>query len=219
MTSDPSGSIVPKTYERLVVTICHRVPSYSLKSTPVYAELSKGICRYSSTMRTIFWNQGWPSRGEEAVGAEYPDQPPRVEVVLTSQKQCRYQLQLLISIEAHGLPIVGPSSRAVEHHGATANSELSCSCPLHPEDVEKPCPLASRQQRSCRTPHKTLATQSCVLPSIGDAVIFSDEAERIYQEQGLDKVTGPKQSKGSTVTQQPQTLLAGVACFAVAILR
>ena len=110
----------------------------------------------------------------------------RVEVILLSRNSADTGLRVFNSIEHYGLNITraafsGGSSpyRYINSFG----SHLFLS--THPEDVRQA--LASGVAAANLLPSKAgdIEGQELKLAFDGDAVIFSDESERIYQEQGL----------------------------------
>lgn len=115
---------------------------------------------------------------------------PGVEVMLLSRNNADTGLRIFNAIEHYGLDI----QRAVFTNGASPHSYIE-PCGAHlflsarEDDVRRVLmagyaaatilPSATRENRS---PQLRLAFD-------GDAVIFSDEAERVYKEQGLEAVS------------------------------
>ncbi len=112
---------------------------------------------------------------------------PGVEVILLSRNSADTGLRIFNSIEHHGLNI----ERAVFTNGASPSQYIEPAgvqlfLSANDDDVRRVLtagyaaatilPSATRENRS---PQLRLAFD-------GDAVIFSDEAERVYKEQGLE---------------------------------
>lgn len=115
-----------------------------------------------------------------------PENPQQVEVVLASRNSADTGLRVFRSIEAHGLSIqraVFTRGRAPWRYLKDFGAHLFLSA--HPEDV--------REALSAGIAAATILPDSANTPRHpelriafdGDAVLFSDEAERIYQEKGL----------------------------------
>ena len=114
------------------------------------------------------------------------DHPHQVEVVLASRNSADTGLRVFRSIESHGLPIQRAAftrGRAPWRYLKDFGAHLFLSA--HPEDV--------REALSAGIAAATILPESAAMPRYpelriafdGDAVIFSDEAERVYQEKGL----------------------------------
>ncbi|MBT3505954.1 MAG: 5'-nucleotidase [Piscirickettsiaceae bacterium] len=125
------------------------------------------------------------------------DTKPNVEIILLSRNSSDTGLRVFNSIQHHGLAI----SRAVFTSGSSpyryvapfgANLFLSTS----PEDVRKA--LSEGIAAATILPSKASQTSKSDKPQLriafdGDAVLFSDESERIYKEQGLKAFTDNEQ--------------------------
>ena len=125
------------------------------------------------------------------------DKKPNVEIILLSRNSSDTGLRVFNSIQHHGLAI----SRAVFTSGSSpyryvapfgANLFLSTS----PEDVRKA--LSEGIAAATILPSKASQTSKSDKPQLriafdGDAVLFSDESERIYKEQGLKAFTDNEQ--------------------------
>ena len=126
-----------------------------------------------------------------------PAKKPNVEIILLSRNSSDTGLRVFNSIQHHGLAI----SRAVFTSGSSpyryvapfgANLFLSTS----PEDVRKALnegvaaatilPAKASQNKKDDKPQLLIAFD-------GDAVLFSDESERIYKEKGLQAFTENEQ--------------------------
>ena len=114
------------------------------------------------------------------------EHPQQVEVVLASRNSADTGLRVFRSIEAHGLPIQRAAftrGRAPWRYLKDFGAHLFLSA--HPEDVREAlatgiAAAAILPDSAARPRHPELR-----IAFDGDAVIFSDEAERIYQEKGL----------------------------------
>jgi 5'-nucleotidase len=125
------------------------------------------------------------------------DTKPNVEIILLSRNSSDTGLRVFNSIQHHGLAI----SRAVFTSGSSpyryvapfgANLFLSTS----PEDVRKA--LSEGIAAATILPSKASQTSKSDKPQLriafdGDAVLFSDESERIYKEKGLKAFTDNEQ--------------------------
>ena len=125
------------------------------------------------------------------------EQQQNVEIILLSRNSSDTGLRVFNSIQHHGLAI----SRAVFTSGASpyryvspfgANLFLSTS----PEDVRKA--LNANVAAATILPVNQAHTTNADKPQLriafdGDAVLFSDESERIYKQQGLDAFTDNEQ--------------------------
>lgn len=112
---------------------------------------------------------------------------PGVDVVLLSRNSADTGLRIFNSIEHHGLKI----ERAVFTNGASpANYIEACGADLflsaNAEDVRRV--LTAGYAAATILPQATRENRSGQLRIAfdGDAVIFSDEAERVYKSQGLE---------------------------------
>ena len=112
--------------------------------------------------------------------------PQQVEVVLASRNSADTGLRVFRSIEAHGLPIQRAAftrGRAPWRYLKDFGAHLFLSA--HSEDVREA--LASGIAAATILPDSAATPRHPELRIAfdGDAVIFSDEAERIYQDKGL----------------------------------
>ncbi len=115
-------------------------------------------------------------------------QTPLVEVILISKNDPNTGLRVFNAIEALGLPIkraVFTNGRAAHPYLAAFNVDLFLSA--NSQDVR----LALAQGHASATLLTGLNQPTDDNPEVriafdGDAVLFSDESERIYQEHGLD---------------------------------
>ncbi|NVJ50820.1 MAG: 5'-nucleotidase [Gammaproteobacteria bacterium] len=117
---------------------------------------------------------------------------PRVEVVLISRNSADTGLRIFNSIEAHNLTITRAAftgGRNPYQYVSAFHAHLFLS--TNPEDVRKA--LTSGYAAATIMPKPKSSTtqgpdhqQELKFAFDGDAVIFSDEAEKIYKKQGLD---------------------------------
>ncbi|MBA54779.1 MAG: 5'-nucleotidase [Pseudomonadales bacterium] len=124
-----------------------------------------------------------------------------VEVILLSRNSADTGLRVFNAIEHWGLPITraafsgGKSPyRYVEAFGA----HLFLS--TNPEDVRNALELgyaAASIISPSKSPQKNLATELKIAFD-GDAVLFSDESEQIYQSQGLEAFTASERAAAKT---------------------
>ena len=124
-----------------------------------------------------------------------------VEVILLSRNSADTGLRVFNSVEHWGLPITraafsgGKSPyRYVEAFGA----HLFLS--TNPEDVRSALELgyaAASIISPSKSPQKNLATELKIAFD-GDAVLFSDESEQIYQSQGLEAFTASERAAAKT---------------------
>lgn len=112
---------------------------------------------------------------------------PGVEIVLLSRNSADTGLRIFNSIEHHGLDI----QRAVFTNGASPSNYIEpCGADVflsaNAEDVRKV--LTAGYAGATILPQATRENRSGQLRIAfdGDAVIFSDEAERVYKTQGLE---------------------------------
>lgn len=120
-----------------------------------------------------------------------PGQEGRVEVIVMSRNSADTSLRVFHSIHAYGLPI----TRAVLASGASLAPYLSAFetdlfLSADEEDVEKAIESGIAAGIICTDGIHTYdceGTPECIRIAFdGDAVLFSDASEKIFQEQGLD---------------------------------
>lgn len=176
--------------ERLVVAVSSRALFSLEEGHQVYAEQGeKAYAKYQIDHENDVLQPGVAfALVKKLLALNGPDQPPRVEVVLTSRNSADTGLRIFNSIEAHGLAISRAAftrGRAPWRYLQDFGAHLFLSA--NPDDVREALNagiaaatiLPDAEQRSS---HGELR-----IAFDGDAVIFSDEAERIYQEQGLEE--------------------------------
>ena len=115
-----------------------------------------------------------------------PDQP-LIEVILLSRNSADTGLRVFNSIQHHGLAI----TRAAFTRGESTSPYVGCFgahlfLSTHPDDVREA--LASGHAAATLLDRPPTADDSAQLRIAfdGDAVLFSDESERIYKTQGLE---------------------------------
>jgi 5'-nucleotidase len=110
-----------------------------------------------------------------------------VEVVIMSRNSSETSLRIFNSIEHYGLDI----SRAALSGGAQLAPYLqafnvSLFLSLHEDDVQDAINSGVASALLYQIPEKAADLEQIRIAFDGDAVIFSDESERIYQEQGVE---------------------------------
>ncbi len=111
-----------------------------------------------------------------------------VEVVIMSRNSSETSLRIFNSIACHGLDI----TRAVLSGGAPLAPYLkafnvSLFLSLHEDDVQAAVNSGVASARLYQKPQNSLeAPQQIRIAFDGDAVIFSDESEQIYQARGIE---------------------------------
>ncbi|WP_295759575.1 5'-nucleotidase [Undibacterium sp.] len=110
-----------------------------------------------------------------------------VEVVIMSRNSSETSLRIFNSIEHYGLDI----SRAALSGGAPLTPYLqafniSLFLSLHEDDVQAAINSGVASALLYQLPENAADLEQIRIAFDGDAVIFSDESERIYQEQGIE---------------------------------
>lgn len=111
---------------------------------------------------------------------------PRVEVILVSRNSADTGLRVLNSIEHYGLTISRSSfvnGRSPYPYLAAFNCQLFLS--THVEDVQKALQAGFAAATILSGGSVRQETEELRFAFDGDAVLFSDESERIYQQDGL----------------------------------
>ena len=176
--------------KKLVVAISSRALFDLDDSHKIYEE--QGVEAYS---------QHQIAHEDEALspGAAYPivkkllalngteQQNQRVEIILLSRNSADTGLRIFNSIEKHNLSI----SRAAFTSGTSPyryvpafKADLFLS--TNPEDVAQALDAGIAAATIIKPVNETQQHQQLRFAFDGDAVIFSDEAERVYQKDGLD---------------------------------
>lgn len=126
-------------------------------------------------------------------------QAPLVEVILLSRNSADTGLRIFNSIKHHNLNI----TRAAFSNGRSPYKYISAFkmhlfLSSHAEDVKQAldanCAAASLLPSSPKNSHDN----ELKIAFDGDAVLFSDEAERIFQEKGLDAFRASEQAAAKT---------------------
>lgn len=129
----------------------------------------------------------------------------RVEVILLSRNTADTGLRVFKSIEHHQLPIVraaftGGTAPFRYMHPFRCQLFLSTNA----EDVREALANGIAAASILPSPKNITPSETLHFAFDGDAVLFSDEAERIYQEQGLDAfVTSEKNAANKPLTGGP----------------
>lgn len=123
-----------------------------------------------------------------AINDFFPENP-RVEVILLSRNSADTGLRVFNSIEKHSLPITRAAfcgGNDPWRYVSAFGTHLFLS--TDGEDVRQALEAGFAAATILPSPHNSSGNQSEQLKIAfdGDAVLFSDESERIYQEQGLD---------------------------------
>lgn len=186
----PDQANEPEKTERLVVAVSSRALFALEEGHKIYTERGeKEYAQYQIEHENDALQPGVAfALVKKLLALNIPDRPPRVEVVLTSRNSADTGLRVFRSIEIHGLAISRAAftrGRAPWRYLQDFGAQLFLSA--NPEDVREA--LAAGIAAATILPEATQTSTHAELRIAfdGDAVIFSDEAERIYQEQGLDE--------------------------------
>ncbi len=122
---------------------------------------------------------------------------PRVEVILLSRNTADTGMRIMNSIEHYKLDIVRAAFTGGEStHPYVPAFDASLFLSANPDDVRKA--LDAGHAAATIFPGEASSTQSQVgelrIAFDGDAVLFSDEAERVYKKNGLDAFTASEVS-------------------------
>lgn len=177
-----------KSSPRLIVAVSSRALFDLEESNRIFeTEGENGYARYQIEHEDVQLDPGVAfSMVKKLLALNTAEHPQQVEVVLASRNSADTGLRVFRSIEAHRLPIQRAAftrGRAPWRYLRDFGAHLFLSA--HPEDVREALATgiaaATILPDSAGTPrHPELR-----IAFDGDAVIFSDEAERIYQEKGL----------------------------------
>ena len=118
------------------------------------------------------------------------NQKDRVEVILLSRNTADTGLRVFKSIEHHKLPIV----RAAFTGGASPFRYMNPFCcqlflSTNSSDVKEALDNGMAAASILPGPKKISSSETLHFAFDGDAVLFSDEAERVFQEKGLEAFT------------------------------
>ncbi|TNF36262.1 MAG: 5'-nucleotidase, partial [Gammaproteobacteria bacterium] len=122
-------------------------------------------------------------RVNESLGGE-----PRVEVILLSRNSADTGLRVFNSIQHYGLSISRAafcSGRSPYRYAASFGSHLFLSTDA--DDVRLALESGMAAATLLPTGQSRQSSQELRIAFDGDAVIFSDEAERVYKSKGLDE--------------------------------
>jgi 5'-nucleotidase len=188
MSNPKTDNQSAKALPRLIVAVSSRALFDLEESNSIFeTEGENGYARYQIEHEDVQLDPGVAfSMVKKLLALNTPEHPAQVEVVLASRNSADTGLRVFRSIEAHGLPIQRAAftrGRAPWRYLKDFGAQLFLSA--HPEDVREALvagiAAATILPDSASTPrHPELR-----IAFDGDAVIFSDEAERIYQEKGL----------------------------------
>lgn len=179
-----------KPTERLVVAVSSRALFALEDGHRVYAEFGeKQYAKYQIEHENDPLEPGVAfALVKKLLALNITDQPPRVEVVLTSRNSADTGLRVFYSIEAHGLAISRAAftrGRAPWRYLQDFGAQLFLSA--KPEDVREALSAGIAAATILPDAAQTSGHAELRIAFDGDAVIFSDEAERGYQERGLDE--------------------------------
>ncbi len=110
-----------------------------------------------------------------------------VEVILLSRNSADTGLRIFNSITEHQLGITRAAfsnGRSPYRYVSAFKTQLFLS--VHSEDVQQALHANCAAATLLPSPAKTSSNHELKIAFDGDAVLFSDEAERIFQEKGLD---------------------------------
>jgi 5'-nucleotidase len=124
-------------------------------------------------------------------------QRPRVEVILLSRNTADTGMRIMNSIEHYKLDIVRAAFTGGEStHPYVPAFDANLFLSANPDDVRKA--LDAGHAAATIFPAQASSTQSQAgelrIAFDGDAVLFSDEAERVYKKNGLDAFTASEVS-------------------------
>ena len=124
---------------------------------------------------------------------------PAVEIVVISRNNGDSGLRIMNSIAHHGLGITRASfcgGASIHEYSKASNCKLFLSA--EEEDVRNVIENGGAAGLVYPPPEGYLDDARQVIAFDADAVIFSDEAERIYQEMGMDEFRQSETSKAQT---------------------
>ena len=121
-----------------------------------------------------------------AINANCPEEEPLVEIVLVSQNSADTGLRIFNSIDHHNLAI----TRAAFTSGASPYSYISAFgahlfLSTNADDVSKTLAAGFAAATILSGSSLTQTSEQLRIAFDGDAVLFSDDSERIYQQRGL----------------------------------
>lgn len=188
MSSPITDDQTAKSSPRLIVAVSSRALFDLEESNRIFeTEGEVGYARYQIEHEDLQLEPGVAfSMVKKLLALNTEKNPQQVEVVLASRNSADTGLRVFRSIEAHGLPIQRAAftrGRAPWRYLKDFGAHLFLSA--HSEDVREA--LASGIAAATILPDSAATPRHPELRIAfdGDAVIFSDEAERIYQDKGL----------------------------------
>lgn len=122
-----------------------------------------------------------------------------VEVILLSRNSADTSLRVFHSIEHYGLGITRAaflSGKSPYIYAKAFGADLFLS--LEPEDVTQALSAGCAAATICTPVAKTTDPFSLKIAFDGDAVLFSDEAERVFVEKGLEAFNASEQKASRT---------------------
>lgn len=178
--------------KKLVIAISSRALFDLDQSHRIFEEEGKeAFCRYQIEHEDTILQPGaaYPLvRKLLAINAALPD--PAVEVILLSRNSADTGLRVFNSIRHHGLDIsraAFTSGRSPFSYIAAFGADLFLSS--HAEDVTLALDAGHAAATLIESGKHAGDSDQLRIAFDGDAVLFSDDSERIYREQGLDAFT------------------------------
>ncbi|RLA02901.1 MAG: 5'-nucleotidase [Gammaproteobacteria bacterium] len=176
--------------EKLVIAISSRALFDLDHSHQVYEE--QGIEAYSKHQIGLEEEALKPGAAYHLVRKllalnEADSENPRVEVILLSRNSADTGLRIFNSIENHKLSITRAaftSGTSPYRYVPAFNADLFLS--TNPEDVAQALDSGIAAATIIKPDSETEQTEQLRFAFDGDAVLFSDEAERVYQKDGLE---------------------------------
>ncbi|MAG00314.1 MAG: 5'-nucleotidase [Acidiferrobacteraceae bacterium] len=188
---------------KLVVAISSRALFDLSASHQVFEEQGVGAyCKYQIEHENEVLEPGVAfSLVRKLLALNHPDHPvPRVEVVLISRNSADTGLRVFNSIQHYGLEISCAAFSAGESPYRYVNpfsAHLFLSA--DPDDVRSALSngLAAATILPSHTGHSETIDNQVRIAFDGDAVLFSDEAERVFQADGLEAFARSEQQAAS----------------------
>jgi 5'-nucleotidase len=182
--------MLPPLGDKLVIAISSRALFDLDESHHVFEEQgTDSYCRYQIEHEDVILEPGvaFPLvRKLLALNQRSPDQP-RVEVILLSRNNADTGLRVFNSIQHHGLEVgraAFTSGESPYRYVSAFGAHLFLSA--DPDDVKKALEAGVAAATIVRSKTSlNVYSEQLRIAFDGDAVLFSDEAERIFKEQGL----------------------------------
>lgn len=180
--------LAAKPSPRLIVAVSSRALFDLEESNKIFeTEGEAGYARYQIEHEEVQLAPGVAfSLVRKLLALNTPENPQQVEVVLASRNSADTGLRVFRSIEAHGLAIQRAAftrGRAPWRYLRDFGAHLFLSA--HSEDVREALAAGIAAATILPDSASTPRHPELRIAFDGDAVIFSDEAERIYQDKGL----------------------------------